>query len=51
MARFFNGKKIELLAPSGTMETFKEVVQANCDAIYIGGQKLNMRMIRKGYIF
>ncbi|MDU1846595.1 MAG: U32 family peptidase [Niallia nealsonii] len=51
MARFFNGKKIELLAPSGTMETFREVVQANCDAIYIGGQKLNMRMIRKGYNF
>jgi len=51
MTRYFNGKKIELLAPSGTMDTFKEVVHANCDAIYIGGQKLNMRMIRKGYNF
>lgn len=51
MGRFFNGKKIELLAPSGTMETFKNIVKANCDAIYFGGKSLNMRMIRKGYNF
>lgn len=49
MARFFNGKKVELLAPAGTMETFKSMVKANCDAIYLGGKSLNMRMIRKGY--
>lgn len=49
MARFFNGKKVELLAPSGTMETFRSIVKANCDAIYLGGKSLNMRMIRKGY--
>lgn len=51
MARFFNNKKIELLAPSGTMETFKSMVKANCDAIYLGGKSLNMRMMRKGYNF
>lgn len=51
MARYFNGKKIELLAPSGTLETFKSMVKANCDAIYFGGQSLNMRMIRKGFNF
>lgn len=51
MSKFFNGKKIELLAPSGTMETFKSIVQANCDAIYFGGKSLNMRMMRKGYNF
>ncbi|AOT69628.1 U32 family peptidase [Geosporobacter ferrireducens] len=51
MSRFFNGKKIELLAPAGTMETFKSMVQANCDAIYFGGKILNMRMIRKGFNF
>jgi U32 family peptidase len=51
MSRFFNNKKVELLAPSGTMETFKSIVKANCDAIYIGGKSLNMRMIRKGYNF
>ncbi len=49
MARFFNNKKIELLAPAGTMETFRSMVKANCDAIYLGGKSLNMRMIRKGY--
>ncbi|HYF81598.1 MAG TPA: U32 family peptidase [Clostridia bacterium] len=49
MARFFNNKKVELLAPAGTMETFRSVVKANCDAIYLGGKSLNMRMIRKGF--
>ncbi len=49
MARFFNDKKVELLAPAGTMETFKSMVKANCDAIYLGGKSLNMRMIRKGF--
>ncbi|MDD7794720.1 peptidase U32 family protein [Clostridium sp. 'White wine YQ'] len=51
MARFFNGKKIELLAPAGNMEIFRSVVNSNCDAIYIGGKSLNMRMMRKGYNF
>lgn len=51
MARVFNGKKIELLAPSGTMETFKKMLKANCDAIYIGGKSFSMRMMRQGYNF
>lgn len=51
MARNFNNRNIELLAPAGTMETFKNIVNANCDAIYLGGKSLNMRMIRKGYNF
>ena len=49
MARFFNNKKVELLAPAGTMDTFRSMVKANCDAIYLGGKSLNMRMIRKGF--
>lgn len=49
MARYFNGKEIELLAPAGTFEIFKEVVQSGCDAVYFGGPVLNMRMMRKGY--
>lgn len=49
MKRFFNNKKVELLAPAGTMETFKSLVKSNCDAIYLGGKSLNMRMIRKGF--
>jgi len=51
MARYFNGKEIELLAPVGTFEIFKEVIQAPCDAVYLGGPSLNMRMMRKGYNF
>lgn len=51
MARYFNGKEVELLAPVGTFEIFKEVIHANCDAVYLGGPSLNMRMMRKGYNF
>ncbi|OBZ10526.1 peptidase U32 [Bacillus sp. FJAT-27264] len=49
MARYFNGREIELLAPAGTFDIFKEVVQSGCDAVYLGGPVLNMRMMRKGY--
>lgn len=51
MARYFNGKEVELLAPAGTFEIFKKVIRANCDAVYFGGPSLNMRMMRKGYNF
>ena len=33
------------------METFKIMLKANCDAIYIGGKSFNMRMMRSGYNF
>ncbi|MCL6603358.1 MAG: U32 family peptidase [Paenibacillus sp.] len=49
MARYFNGKEIELLVPVGTFDIFKEVIQSRCDAVYFGGPVLNMRMMRKGY--
>ncbi|UQZ34635.1 peptidase U32 [Paenibacillus sp. PK3_47] len=49
MARYFNGKEIELLAPAGTFEIFEAVIQSACDAVYFGGPVLNMRMMRKGY--
>lgn len=51
VARFFNGKEVELLAPVGTFEIFKKVIEANCDAVYLGGPSLNMRLMRKGYNF
>lgn len=51
MARYFNGKEVELLAPTGTFEIFREVIHAHCDAVYFGGPSLNMRMMRKGYNF
>lgn len=49
MARFFNGKPIELLAPAGNFEIFKEVIQLGCDAVYFGGKNLNMRLHRGDY--
>ena len=49
MYREVNGKPLELLAPAGTFEIFKGVINAACDAVYCGGQILNMRLIRKGY--
>lgn len=49
--RAFGNKKIELLAPAGNFEIFKGIVDSKCDAVYFGGQRMNMRMIRKGYNF
>ncbi|MCT4598632.1 MAG: U32 family peptidase [Vallitalea sp.] len=51
MSKYFNNKEIELLAPAGTFDIFNSIIHANCDAVYFGGQILNMRMIRKGYNF
>lgn len=51
MARYFNGKQIELLAPAGNFEIFKNIIQLNCDAAYFGGKNLNMRLHRKDYNF
>lgn len=49
--RVFKDKKIELLAPAGNFEIFEGIVDSGCDAIYFGGQRMNMRMIRKGFNF
>lgn len=49
MSKLFNGSPVELLAPAGTFEIFKSVIAANCDAVYLGGKKLNMRMHRTEY--
>lgn len=49
--RQFKTQTLELLAPAGNFEIFKDVVKTKCDAIYFGGQSLNMRMIRKGFNF
>jgi putative protease len=49
--RVFNNKKIELLAPAGNLDIFKGIIESGCDAIYFGGQRMNMRMIRKGFNF
>jgi len=49
MSRFFNNNKIELLAPAGTFEIFDKVIHSGADAVYLGGKKLNMRMLRSDY--
>ncbi|GAB6168133.1 hypothetical protein JCM1393_05930 [Clostridium carnis] len=49
MSRYFNGQEVELLAPAGTFEIFKDIIKSGADAVYFGGKKLNMRMHRKDY--
>ncbi len=49
--RKYKGKEIDLMAPSGNLESFKKIVESKCDSIFIGGKTLNMRLIRKGYNF
>lgn len=36
-------KKIELLAPAGTMESLRAAVQSGADAVYLGGSKFSAR--------
>lgn len=49
MNRVFNGKEIELIAPAGNFDILKGILNTSCDAVYCGGDDLNMRLIRKGY--
>lgn len=51
MSRFFNGQEVELLAPAGNFEIFKQVLETGADAIYFGGKNFNMRMHRKDFNF
>ncbi len=51
MARYFNNKPVELLAPAGNFEIFKGIITLGCDAVYFGGKNLNMRLHRKDYNF
>ena len=51
MSRYFNGQEVELLAPVGNFEIFKEVIHSGADAVYLGGKIFNMRMHRKDFNF
>jgi putative protease len=42
-------KKPEILAPAGTLDAIKMVIEAGADAVYIGGKALNMRQHRASY--
>ncbi len=49
--RVLKGREIELMAPAGNMEIFREVVKSNCDAVFLGGKQFQMRRVRPGYNF
>ncbi len=36
-------RKIEILAPAGSMDSLKAAINASCDAVYIGGAKFGAR--------
>ncbi len=42
-------RKPEVLAPAGTLETVRAVIDAGADAVYLGGKGLNMRQHRSSY--
>lgn len=49
MSRFFNGQLVELLAPAGNFEIFKEIIHSGADAVYLGGKCFNMRLHKKDF--
>lgn len=44
-------KNLELLAPAGNWESLETVIKAGADAVYLGGKKHNMRLLRDGFNF
>lgn len=44
----FDGKP-EILAPAGTLDAVKAVLDAGADAVYVGGKTFNMRQHRASY--
>ena len=42
-------KKIELLAPAGSMNALKAAVMAGCDAVYLGGKSFGARAFSKNF--
>lgn len=46
-----NNSQIELLAPAGRWEAMEKVAAAGADAVYIGGKRFNMRLLRPGFNF
>lgn len=46
-----SGQNMELLAPAGTMAVLETVVKAGADAVYLGGKRFNMRLLRPEFNF
>lgn len=42
-------KKLELLAPAGSLETLKAVIRAGADAVYLGGASFGARAYAKNF--
>ena len=42
-------KRIELLAPAGSMDSLKAAVMAGCDAVYLGGHNFGARAFSKNF--
>lgn len=42
---------LELLAPAGKWDVLERVVQSGADAVYAGGKRFNMRMLRPDFNF
>ena len=45
------GHSLELLAPAGKWEVLTAVAEAGADAVYIGGKRFNMRVLKEDYNF
>jgi len=43
--------KVELLAPVGRKSVLQEVINAGADAVYLGGKRFNMRLLRPEFNF
>jgi len=43
--------EVELLAPAGKWDVLERVVEAGADAVYLGGKRFNMRMLRPEFNF
>ncbi len=44
-------QKLELLAPAGNLKVLENVVEAGADAVYLGGKRFNMRLLRPEFNF
>ena len=44
-----NAKKLELLAPAGSYETFQAVIHAGADAVYLGGNAFGARAFANNF--
>ena len=42
-------KKVELLAPAGSMEALYAAVQNGCDAVYLGGEMFGARAFAQNF--